>query len=245
MATQLSTGLRNGMTGNNSYPTNLITGTTYSFGDGTGTDSADQILDSGSSLVTDGFNIGQYVSVAGSTSNNFEGLKVLLATEAALDVPAGSFTTEAAGDQVVLGSGAGGGSLDELLRNGVIEIYTGTQPATADLAETGTKLLRVTIASGAFSSGSPTNGLNLGVPSAGVTSKEALEVWSGVGLAAGTAGWFRYYDNSYTTGASSTAVRFDGVCGVGTGQLRLSSLTITLGATTTVDSGSITQPASA
>jgi len=136
-------------------------------------------------------------------------------------------------------------ALDTMLTNGVIEIYTGAQPATADLAESGTKLLRVTLASGAFSAGVATNGLNLGTAVDGVTGKEVAEVWSGVGLAAGTAGWFRYYANDYVTGASTTAVRFDGICGVGTGQLRMSSLSIATGATTTVDSGSITQPASA
>lgn len=245
MTVQLSTGLRNAQLTANSYPENLVTGVTYSFGDGTGADGADQILDSGTTLVTDGFEVGDYVTVAGSTSNNFSGLKVLAAVEASLDVPAGSFTTEAAGDQVILGSGTNGGSLDEQLRNGVIEIYTGTQPATADLAESGTKLLRITISSGAFTPGTATNGLNLATAASGVSSKESSEVWSGVGLAAGTAGWFRYYDNSYTTGASTTAKRLDGVCGVGTGQLQMSSLTVAVGATTTVDTGTITQPAAA
>ena len=135
-------------------------------------------------------------------------------------------------------------ALDTALTNGVIEIYTGSQPATSDLTESGTKVLRVTLASGAFSAGAPTNGLNLATAAAGVTEKEVAEVWSGVGLADGTAGWFRYYANAYVTGASSTAIRFDGVCGVGSGQLRMSSLTVTTGATTTVDSGSITMPAS-
>jgi hypothetical protein len=233
------------MTTKNSYPENLITEITYSFGDGTGASGADQILDSGNGLVAAGFEVGDYVSVAGSTSNNFSGLKVSAVAVGSLDVPAGSFTTEAAGDPVVLGSGANGGSLDEMLRNGVIEIYTGTQPTTADLAESGTKLLRITLASGAFIAGTATNGLNLATAVAGVSSKEAAEVWSGVGLAAGTAGWFRYYSNAYVTGASTTAERFDGVCGVGTGELRMSTLTVALGATSTVDTGTITQPAAA
>jgi hypothetical protein len=132
-----------------------------------------------------------------------------------------------------------------MLRNGVIEVYTGTQPATADLAESGTKLLRITIASGVFVSGTATNGLNLADGTDGVATKEALEVWSGVGLTDGTAGWFRYYSNAYVTGASTTAERFDGACGVGTGELRMSTLTVSTGATSTVDTGTITQPASA
>ena len=245
MATRLSTGLRNGMTGNNSYPKNLITGTTFAFEDGTGTDSTDRITDSGSGFITAGYKVGDYISVAGSTSNNISGVKVSAVDAGYLEIPAASLTTEVAGDQVIIGAGTAGGSLDELLRNGVIEIYTGTQPATADLAESGTKLLRITVASGAFTAGAAANGLNLGTPASGVVSKETAEVWSGVGLANGTAGWFRFYSNAYETGASSTAARFDGVCGVGTGELRMSTLTVATGATTTVDSGSITQPATA
>jgi hypothetical protein len=245
MAIRLSTGLRNGTASANSYPKNLYTALTIAFEDGTGTGGTDRITDSANGFVTAGFVAGDYITVAGSTSNNVSGVKVSAATAGYLEIPAGSLSAEVAGDQVIVGAGAGGGSLDEMLRDGVIEVYTGTQPATADLAESGTKLLRITISSGAFTPGSPTNGLNLATAVAGVTSKESGETWSGVGLAAGTAGWFRYYSNAYVTGASTTAKRFDGVCGVGTGELRMSSLSVAVGATTTVDSGTITVPANA
>lgn len=245
MATRLSTGTVNALASKHSYPKNLITGTTFAFEDGTGTGGADRITDSGNGFVTAGYKVGDYIKVAGSTSNNISGAKVLAVDAGYLEVAAATLTTEVAGDQVIIGAGTNGGSLDEIFRDGVIEVYTGTQPATADLAESGTKLLRITVASGAFTPGSPTNGLNLGDAAAGVASKESGEVWSGVGLAAGTAGWFRFYSNAYVTGASSTAERFDGVCGVGTGELRLSSLTVAVGATTTVDTGSLTVPASA
>jgi hypothetical protein len=232
------------MLSNNSYPEHLMTAITISFGDGTGTDGNDQILDSDDGLVDAGFEVGDYLSVAGSTSNNFSGLKALVVAVGAIDVPAGTFSTEAAGDQVVLGSSVGGGSLDELLRNGVLEIYSGSQPASADVAESGTKLLRVTISSGAFVAGTATNGLNIAAATSGVSAKETAEVWSGVGLAAGTAGWFRYYANDYTTGASTSAVRFDGSCGVSSGDLQMSSLTVAVGATNTVDTGTFTFSAS-
>jgi hypothetical protein len=61
-----------------------------------------------------------------------------------------------------------------------------------------------------------------------------------VGLAAGTAGWFRYYSNAYTTGLSTTAIRVDGTCGVTTGELRMSSTTVAVGAVSTVSTGTIT-----
>jgi hypothetical protein len=136
-------------------------------------------------------------------------------------------------------------AFDTAFANGIIDIYSGSQPATADAAETGTKLARITLASGAFTPGVGTNGLNFDTAADGSIAIDSGEVWSGVGLAAGTAGWFRFYANDVVSGASTVAVRFDGVCGVGTGELRLSSLTVAVGATISVDSATITQPASA
>jgi hypothetical protein len=237
--------MRNAMLTQNSYPARLITGTTFAFEDGTGTGGTDRITDSGNGFVTAGYEPGEYITVAGSTSNNVSGVKVSAVAAGYLEIPAGSLSTESAGDQVIIAAGSAGGSMDELLRNGIIEIYTGTQPSSADSAESGTKLLRITLSSGAFTPGSPTNGLNFATAVSGVASKESGETWSGAGITDGTAGWFRFYDNSYTTGASTTAVRYDGVCGVGSGELRMSSLTVATSATTTIDTGSLTQPASA
>jgi len=109
------------------------------------------------------------------------------------------------------------GSVKAVMVNGIIALYSGSQPATADAAETGDLLGLVTLASGAFTPGVATNGLEMGTSAAGVLSKAAAEVWSGVGLAAAstgtTAGWFRWYDNAMTTGISTTAVRVDGAIG--------------------------------
>lgn len=49
----------------------------------------------------------------------------------------------------------GGGSLKSALENGRIEVYTGSQPATADAAVTGTLLVTITDASGAFTAETP------------------------------------------------------------------------------------------
>lgn len=99
--------------------------------------------------------------------------------------------------------------------NGVLSIFGGgTQPATADAAETGTLLCLITLNGGAFTGGTATNGLNFDAPVGGVLSKAAAETWKGNGLvAAGTgtqATHFRFYDNAYVTGTSTTARRFDG-----------------------------------
>lgn len=115
--------------------------------------------------------------------------------------------------------------------NGVLAIYSGSQPTDADAAETGTLLCLITVGSGAFTPGVATNGLNFDAPVAGVLPKAAAETWSGVGLAAagtGTvAGWFRFYDNNQTTGASTTALRFDGaISTASTAELQMSVTTI-------------------
>lgn len=112
----------------------------------------------------------------------------------------------------------------ETFKNGVLAIYSGTQPASADDAETGTLLCLITRDGGAFTPGQPDNGLNFGTPSAGQIDKAAGETWSGTVLADGVAGWFRFYDNSYTTGASTTAKRFDGLVGaVGSTELQMNN----------------------
>ena len=135
------------------------------------------------------------------------------------------------------------------LNDGVIRIYSGSPPATADAAEQGTLLAVITQDSGAFVAEAADNGLSLDIGTVAhadgysTVSKTVAETWSGVGLATGVAGWGRYYDNDYTTGASTTAVRIDGLCGLSNAQFVMTNLNITLGETVTVSSFSITLPA--
>lgn len=244
MALKLSTGLRNKLLGQESNVKDAMTALTISFGDGTGTGGLDQILDSGSGLA--GFTVGDYITVTGSTSNDGT-YKILSVAAGAIEIAAGSLTTEAAGDQVILAVTENDGALSGLLRNCVMRIYSGSQPTDADTAESGTLLVEITESSGAFSGGSPTNGLNFDGDGAasGVLSKESAETWSGAASAPGTAGWFRIYANAYTTGSSTTAVRFDGSCGTSGAQLNMASTSITASGTVTIDSFSVTLPASA
>lgn len=239
MTLRLSTGLRNAVLDQKAVATPIMTGITVAFEDGTGTDGRDRIVDSGSGLAT--YRKGSNVTVYGSTSNNgtFEALAVAAGY---IEIAAGSLSTESAGDQVVL-AGANGASWVDLFRNCVIRIYSGTQPSNADSAETGTHLVTITLASGAFVADATANGLNLGEVAAGVLAKEAGEVWSGVGLDDGTAGWFRMYDNGYTPGASTSEVRMDGAVATSGSQFNMSSTTVVTDATTTIDSVALTQPA--
>lgn len=126
--------------------------------------------------------------------------------------------------------------------NGVIEIYTGAQPASADAAASGTLLGTMTLASGPFVPGSPTNGLTFAAPAGGAVSKTG--VWSFVGIAAGRAGWFRLKANAADAGLlSTTAVRMDGSCAVSGADLNLSNIDVAVGAPNTCDAFVYTQPA--
>ena len=131
--------------------------------------------------------------------------------------------------------------LKEAMTNGVLRIYTGAQPATADTAASGSLLLEVTVNAGAFAHGSPTNGLNFDAPSSGIISKAVAEVWRGNGLTDGTAGWFRFCANPVDAGGSSTTLaRIDGTCAKTGGDAILSTTAIVTGAPVTVDEFQIT-----
>lgn len=129
----------------------------------------------------------------------------------------------------------------------VIGIYGGaSKPASADLAEAGTLLALITLNGGAFSAGNPTNGLSFGTPSNGTLPK-ANESWVGTGLPAAGAGtnatYFRMYSNAYITGASASAIRYDGDCSTdASGELQMGSLQIVNGSLVIINSFSYTPP---
>lgn len=126
--------------------------------------------------------------------------------------------------------------------NGVINIYTGSQPATADSAATGTLLGTVTLSSGAFTDGVSTNGLTFGSPASGAVAKSGT--WSFNGVDDGTAGWFRLRGNAADAGGSSTTLpRLDGTIATSGADMNLSNINITTGAPTTIDTFTYTQPA--
>jgi hypothetical protein len=91
---------------------------------------------------------------------------------------------------------AGADAICALLNNGFLDIYDGSQPATADTAvSTQTKLARLTFGATAF-----------GASSAGVASASAIGADSSAD-ATGTAAWFRALKSDGTT------VVFDGSVG--------------------------------
>lgn len=121
-----------------------------------------------------------------------------------------------------------------------IDIYSGTQPASADDAATGTKLATI------YSNGTSL-GLNLDTTATGgVITKAPAETWSCSSAAAsGTAGWFRMREASDAgTGASTTAARLDGAIATSGAQMNLGSLTITAGAPFVLSAAAFTLPQS-
>ncbi len=131
-----------------------------------------------------------------------------------------------------------------IMQNGVIRVFPGVQPGSADDAEGASHLLEITVSSGSFTPGTAASGLNFAAPASGASAKSASEVWSGVAGTTGTAGWFRFYANDRTTGADTAHARFDGSVSTSGAQLNMSSTAITAGATTTIDSFVVTMPAS-
>lgn len=143
------------------------------------------------------------------------------------------------------GGGTGDGSFKNIFTNAVIGCYTGTQPTNADAAETGVLLGYITVGSGAFTPGNPTNGLNWNTASNGVLTKPNATEWSITPVAAGTIGYMRLYANNRVLGASSSAVRIDMNCGVGSGDVRWSNTGFLVGVKNTIDSLNITFPKNA
>ena len=104
-----------------------------------------------------------------------------------------------------------------------LSIYTGSQPATANDAATGTKLVDITI-----------NGFN--APASGSATLNTLTPNTGVAVATGTAGWGRI--------VGGAGERIDGTVGTSGTDFTINSTSITNGATVTLTAMTVTQPAS-
>lgn len=200
------------------------------------------ITTSAQNFLTLGFRPGDTIAISGSASNNLTTTIVSVASDGLTMIVTEDLANEAEGATVTITACAK--TFKDVFRNNVIRIYSGTIPADGDAAEgAGVLLLKITLASGAVVPGVATNGNDFDAIVAGVLSKDA-NVWSGVGLADGTAAWWRMYDNGEITGAVSTAKRCQGSVGTSSVTFILSSTTIVTSATTTLDTANFTMPAS-
>lgn len=117
-------------------------------------------------------------------------------------------------------------NLYDTFDGGTLKLYTGSQPASADDAPTGTLLVTITLPSPAFAAAS-----------GGAKAKSGA--WSATGAAAGNAGWCRF-ENSATGKKLDGAVTATG----GGGELELDNVSIAIGQTVTINTGTATQPLS-
>jgi len=126
-------------------------------------------------------------------------------------------------------------AIETAFDSGTLEIRDGTQPATANLAVTGTLLASVDVPASAF-----------GAIADGVLSKDTAAWEELSAVAASTATWFRLKASGDTNAVSTTEIRLDGditTIAVGTGDLQMSATVIALTDKVTVDTFTITVPA--
>ncbi len=129
------------------------------------------------------------------------------------------------------------GSLKSVMNLGFINIYSGAVPSDADAALGGAVLLTT------ISNNSTGTGLTMdAAAAAGVITKAAGEVWSGVNGASGTASFYRHVAVADDGTLSTTQPRLQGTIATAGGDMNLSSTGLTSGATQTVDYYSVALP---
>jgi hypothetical protein len=108
-----------------------------------------------------------------------------------------------------------------------IEVRTGAQPANANNAASGTLLATFTAADPAF-----------GAASTGVATLDTTPALSTTGVAAGDAGWFRVKDSNGATVMDGSVTATGGG-----GDLEMNTVTVSVGLTLEITSGTVTMPA--
>ena len=81
-------------------------------------------------------------------------------------------------------------SFESIFDGGCIEVRSGVQPASADMAPTGVLLARISRGGAVWTPGSSANGLRFARNQQLVTSRDP-DVWGLYGVANGVAGWAR------------------------------------------------------
>jgi len=91
----------------------------------------------------------------------------------------------------------------------------------------------------------PVNGLSWGDAAVGTLTKLTTQVWSGVAVATGTAGWFRIeasVSDAGGTDSTESIFRADGTIATSGAEINMGSTSITSGLTYTLDSFTVTLP---
>lgn len=129
------------------------------------------------------------------------------------------------------------GGIREGMRHCLCNIYSGPQPLTADTAATGALLGTVT------KDGDGVTGLTFDAAVLNILSKATAETWKFTGLAAGTAGYLRFYQAGGNPAITSTTEsRIDMAIATSGAEATLTNISIAVGAPNTVDVGNFTLP---
>ena len=130
------------------------------------------------------------------------------------------------------------GSIKAAMDGGVIRIYAGAVPGSANDSVTGNTLL-CTVSDDATG-----DGLNLDAAATdGVVTKDPGQIWRGINVASGTATFFRFSPISDDGTSSTTVKRMHGTIGILTGNLRLANTTLTSGNEQRVETAAFGIPA--
>ncbi|HEX4816697.1 MAG TPA: hypothetical protein VFV66_28480 [Nonomuraea sp.] len=115
---------------------------------------------------------------------------------------------------------------------GVLRVYSGGQPAGPGSAPTGTLLAEFTLSDPAFAAAV-----------AGSVALDTTPALTDVGMANGSAGWFRMLDSTEAAGAGLGVLDGSVTATGGGGDLTMNTTTISVGVTVTITAGTATMPA--
>jgi len=258
MTIRLSTGARNAQGGtlglagafNKGY-INVYTGTQPTSADAAATGTLLGTVTDTSLTLTKETRATGTVTITGATAGSINTLTV-----GGLNIiPDGAVTVVASDNP-----GTAAKLAEAINRNGIMEARVssnvvtllgrpGTGVTTAAVSGTTTTVSAAYVNMGSGVAGAaPVNALRLLMPTAGILSKPTDQVWSFAGVAAGTAGWFRFFSSDIAdTGALLSAApwypRIDGSVAVSGGDMNLSNIVVAVSAPNTVDRFNATIPA--
>lgn len=120
-----------------------------------------------------------------------------------------------------------------------IDIYSGSQPADADTAPSGTRLMTYSVNHDGVTGGT------WGTAAAGVIDKTVAEAWQAIGAVAGSAGWFRVRLAGDAGTTNTTDKRMDGSIASSGSDMDMVDTTVGVGSIYTLDSFPVTMAANA
>lgn len=130
------------------------------------------------------------------------------------------------------------GSFRSAMNSGVINIYSGTAPASANDAIPGGATLLCTISDDGTGGGLTFEA----AAAAGLLQKSAAQVWKGTVANAGLATWFRFVTASDTGASSTSELRVQGTVGIAGTDMQITNPNLVGAAEQKVDYFSIFQP---